>query len=246
LRVLPLSILLLAFLMTACSNQASVKPLLIDESAFEGVHLQWVRLINQDAAAINEQDAQTYAALRDRDADPSLLPTFVIESVAFVEVDEATDETGGVFVDWRFLESPTEPQYTRYSFQKKEDSWIITDVTTHESYKPRPSESITPRYMDESNFTGDQLEWIRLINQDVKAIADGDEATFHSLRSSQQQANFPALPIVSVEFSESIEQSSNKAIIQVDRRAWGSEAEPQIRIYVLVKEDNHWLIADVD
>lgn len=221
---------------------------LIDETKFKDAELLWVKMINQDVKAVAGKDVQTISALRNLDPDPALMPAQVIESVTFMQIVSATDHEGKVRVDYRFHGSEQEPQYAIYSFERLNEAWIISDVSIDVSYKPEPDGKFEPKYIDESKFSGVQLEWIKVINQDIKVIADGDEAAFDVLRKSDQSlsADIPLVPVSSIEVIEVLEESPTAARIQVDRRKWGNDDVPVIMTYVLVNEDDKWLIADVD
>ena len=225
----------------------TVEPKYIDEARFKDVELKWVKLINQDVKAVAENDIRTFAALRNLNPEPSLLPTTPIASVEFMDVVERTDNTGSVQVDYRFLGALQEPQIATYKFEWKVDKWIIIEVSINASYIPVPKGILEPKYIDETNYSGEQLKWVKLLNEDVKAIAEADEAAFDSLRQSEQSipADIPQTPVASIELLEVLDQSANRVKILVDRRKWGID-EPTYMNYLLVYDHEKWMIADVD
>ena len=168
-------------------------------------------------------------------------------SGGFFNVLEKIDTAGLVQVAYTFEDAPENSKLTTYTFQWQENQWIIADVDIS-SYRPWPKGKLEPRYIDETQYTGEQLEWVKLMNKDTKAIAEGDKATFDSLRQSSQSlpANLPSTPVVSLELLEVVEQSANQVKVQVDRRKWGNEDEVTIMNYVLRYENEKWFIVDLD
>jgi hypothetical protein len=108
---------------------------------------------------------------------------------------------GTVRVDYRFEKSPNEPQYVLYSFKIKDKKWILADVNADASYKPCPSGKVNPRFINETDYSGVELQWIKVINQDVKEIAEENHETFMKPRDSEQSigAQLPKVPYASVE-----------------------------------------------
>ncbi|MHA6482031.1 hypothetical protein ACX1C1_09010 [Paenibacillus sp. strain BS8-2] len=225
-----------------------IKVELIDEENFVGNQMAWIKMINQDITAINEQDVETASTLRGVSPDPSVMITGPIKSVKFIEVEQSTDVSGAIRVDYRFNDNPSEPQYALYSFEKKGNGWVIVDWTVDTSYRPGPSEMINPQLINESEYSGEQLEWVKVINQDIKAIAIGDEEAYDKLRNSKQsmQADIPPLPVVSIELIKVVDQRDDIVILQVDRRKWGEEDVETFTNYILGKENGTWFIRDID
>lgn len=108
----------------------------------------------------------------------------------------------------------------------------------------KEAEEIEPVYIDESQYEGDELAFVQLINRSVQYINGEDEEGYKSLLTSNSPINaMPKRKVDKVELVEIGEPNGSQIAVFVNY--WRDGVE-QRHMFVFTKEQDEWKILDID
>jgi hypothetical protein len=141
---------------------------------------------------------------------------------------------------------------TNEAFQKP--TIPVTESVTDEAEAPKEDKGIPPVYLDETNYTGDELEIVQLMNSRMRYMWEEDEKGYMSLFDPQSPVSgMPVSKVRKVISMSKIKIREQKklyeALVMVtELRANGEEFGPSM-VFWKKKADGDaakWIFADID
>lgn len=141
--------------------------------------------------------------------------------------------------------SDNSPPGTSQSSNENKTRTDPSDSSPSEKSSSIPEEEeMEPVYIDESQYEGDELIFVQLINHSVRFINEENEEGYMSLLASNSVVTaMPKRKISKVELVSIGEPNGSHIAVSVNY--WRNEEE-QSRMYVFTKENNEWKILDID
>ncbi|MFE6078191.1 hypothetical protein ACFVQB_27420 [Paenibacillus sp. NPDC057886] len=129
----------------------------------------------------------------------------------------------------------------------------------HEAEAPKEEKGIPPVYLDETNYTGDELEIVKLMNSRMRYLWEGDEQGYMSLIDPQSPVSgmsgsglsgFKVRKIISMSDINILEQKKlYEALVMVTELRENEEEVSSSMVFWKKKADGDaakWIFADID
>ncbi|WP_411736004.1 hypothetical protein [Paenibacillus sp. M2] len=115
-------------------------------------------------------------------------------------------------------------------------------------------EDIPPEYLDETNYTGDQLEIVKLMNARMRYLYEKDEAAYMNLFDPKSpisgMGRYKVLKVTSMSDITIQEQRKlYQAVVMINELNENGEEYSNTMVFWKKKEDGdsaQWIIADID
>lgn len=146
---------------------------------------------------------------------------------------------------------------TNEAFQKP--TIPVTESVTDEAEAPKEDKGIPPVYLDETNYTGDELEIVQLMNSRMRYMWEEDEKGYMSLFDPQSPVSgmpvssfsgFKVRKIISMsEITIREQKKLYEALVMVTELRENEEEASSSMVFRKKKSDGDaakWIFADID
>ncbi|RXZ82960.1 hypothetical protein EBB07_08600 [Paenibacillaceae bacterium] len=128
--------------------------------------------------------------------------------------------------------------------QTKEVNWYLNDPKRTEAAMENPT------YLDESQYTGDEQLFVKLINLHAKYINERDEKRYFGMLTRENNFNeeLPEYTIIHLKKPDFGQMSDTQALIWVTKTTVKNMLDVNVStpFYLFVKEDGEWKLQDID